>query len=92
LDKDKIILQYEQAKKIRIYCIFAMSTIPLAQYLILFKVLNNFLNAFLSTITFLIILRIYNKNWRCPSCKEKLPDRDISKIDYCPKCGIRLTE
>ncbi|QIB26910.1 hypothetical protein [Caloranaerobacter azorensis] len=90
MNRDKIISQYEKAKKIRIYCISAMCSIPFAQYLILFNFINNLLNIFLSTITFLLILRIYNKNWRCPLCKEKLPDRDVSKIDYCPKCGIRL--
>lgn len=92
LDRDKVISQYEKAKTTRIYCIFAMCTVPLVQYLVLFKFINNFLNAFLSTITFFVILRIYNKNWRCPSCKKRLPDRDVSKIDYCPRCGIKLIE
>lgn len=89
---DEVRKQYEKAKEIRLYCIFGMSTVPLIQYLLLFKFVNKFFNILLSIGTFLLILRIYNKKWRCPVCNKRLPDRDVNKIDYCPKCGVKLVD
>lgn len=91
MGKEKIFKKYEKAKQIRLYSVFGMCLSPYLITTLLWDVFNKVLIFIIVVLTFLIFIYIYHKYWRCPICDKPLPDRDVSKIEHCPKCGEKIT-